>query len=124
VTVKYLSARALRLHLTLAVLLPAFGTLFWWQLHRALAGNGLSWAYTVEWPLFAGYAVFLWWRLLHDDLPPRARPGRRAAKGANEGELAAYNAYLASLHEADGRGDGRPPDEPPGEGPGERGPLP
>ena len=26
-----------------------------WQFHRALSGNGLSWAYTFEWPLFAGF---------------------------------------------------------------------
>ena len=27
-----------------------------WQLHRALSGNELSWAYTFEWPLFAIFA--------------------------------------------------------------------
>ena len=58
--------RAIKIHLTLAVLAPAFVALFWWQLHRALAGNGLSWAYTIEWPVFLVYAVFMWWRLLHD----------------------------------------------------------
>jgi len=64
--------RAIKIHLTLAVLVPAFVELFWWQLHRALAGNGLSWAYTIEWPVFLVYAVFMWWRLLHDTAEPPA----------------------------------------------------
>jgi hypothetical protein len=31
-----------------------------------LGGNGLSWAYVFEWPAFAVYAVYMWWRLIHD----------------------------------------------------------
>jgi hypothetical protein len=54
------------MHVTLAVLLPAFAWLTWWQLTRALSGNTLSWAYTFEWPLFAGYAIYVWWQLIHD----------------------------------------------------------
>ena len=54
------------MHVTLLVLLPAFAWLTWWQLERALGGNTLSWAYTFEWPLFAGYAVYVWWQLIHD----------------------------------------------------------
>jgi hypothetical protein len=54
------------MHVTLLVLLPAFAWLTWWQLGRALGGNALSWAYTFEWPLFALYAVYVWWQLIHD----------------------------------------------------------
>jgi hypothetical protein len=54
------------MHVTLVVLLPAFAWLTWWQLARALNGNALSWAYAFEWPLFAGYAVYVWWQLIHD----------------------------------------------------------
>jgi hypothetical protein len=54
------------MHATLLILLPLFAWLTWWQLGRALAGNSLSWAYTFEWPLFAGYAVYVWWQLIHD----------------------------------------------------------
>lgn len=54
------------MHVTLLVLLPLFAWLTWWQLGRALGGNTLSWAYTFEWPLFAGYAVYVWWQLIHD----------------------------------------------------------
>jgi hypothetical protein len=96
----------MRLHLTIVVLLPAFLILARWQLGRALGGNGLSWFYTVEWPLFALYAVFVWWRLLREEhgvverRQPRSERGRAkaAARAADEdGERAAYNAYLESL---------------------------
>jgi hypothetical protein len=55
------------MHVTLLIVLPAFAWLTDWQLHRALSGNTLSWAYTFEWPLFAGYACYMWWQLIHDD---------------------------------------------------------
>ncbi len=76
--VRWLSRRALLLHATLAVAFPGFLALGWWQLHRALGGNELSWAYTVEWPLFSGYAVFMWWKLLHErtDTSPSATAGQ------------------------------------------------
>ena len=97
------SPRAIGLHLTLLVLLPGFLWLGDWQLHRALTGNGLSWAYTVEWPLFAAYAVVLWWKLLHEDehRPRRSKPRPQADVERETSELEAYNAYLASLRAAD-----------------------
>ena len=49
----WLSRRAIGLHLTALVVVPGCLALGWWQLQRALSGNGLSWAYTVEWPAFA-----------------------------------------------------------------------
>src|ERR1700733_15343612 len=45
-----------------------------WQFHRALAGNALSWAYTFEWPLFAGFAVVFWARTIRDEF--RIRRGQ------------------------------------------------
>ncbi len=63
----WLNRRALRLHITLVVVFPACLLLGWWQLNVALSGNTLSWVYTFEWPMFAVYAVYMWWRLLHDD---------------------------------------------------------
>jgi hypothetical protein len=63
---RYFTPRCIALHLTLLVVLPAFALLTRWQLDRALGGNTLSWAYTFEWPLFAGYAVYVWWSLVHD----------------------------------------------------------
>jgi len=53
---------------------PAFLALCVWQITRALGGNSLSWAYVFEWPIFAGYAVYMWWRFVHEaaDDTPRA----------------------------------------------------
>jgi hypothetical protein len=39
-----------------------------WQLHRALTGNELSWAYTFEWPLFAIFTVYFWAKTVWDEL--------------------------------------------------------
>ena len=127
------SRRAIGLHAALVVALPGFFVLFWWQLHRALSGNDLSWAYTFEWPFFAAYAVWMWWRLVHEPSAEparseiggaasrRERPGRQQSAEGNgpvappeddslfdpydesEPELAAYNRYLAGLHAADRR---------------------
>ena len=92
-----------------------------WQFHRAESGNGLSWAYTFEWPIFAVFAVVFWAKTIRDELnPPAARakadgielpasvgpgPGgrdgqeSRAGQEADDPELAAYNAYLARLND-------------------------
>jgi hypothetical protein len=62
----WFSRRAIGLHVTVLVVVPAFLALGWWQFDRATSGNDLSWAYTFEWPVFAAYAVFMWWKLLHE----------------------------------------------------------
>jgi len=38
-----------------------------WQYHRAIGGNGLSWAYTFEWPMFACFGVVFWARTIRDE---------------------------------------------------------
>jgi hypothetical protein len=76
---RYFTPRCIAPHVTVLVLLPAFALLTKWQLDRALAGNTLSWAYTFEWPLFAGYAVYVWWQLIHDN--PTAVTRRRTGAG-------------------------------------------
>jgi len=108
-------------HLLMVVSFWGMGWLGDWQLHRALAGNGLSWAYTFEWPLFAGFAVVFWAKTIKDefrikregssgtlagpsdsdDLPVSARPVQVSVGTAEEDEdeeLSAYNAYLARLN--------------------------
>ena len=48
----------------------AFWGMCWlgdWQLHRALGGNSLSWAYTFEWPLFAVMGAFFWAKTIRDE---------------------------------------------------------
>ena len=63
------------LHLAVAAVVPVCLLAGWWQTHQALHGNSLSWAYTVEWPGFAVFAVIAWWHLIHED--PAARAARR-----------------------------------------------
>jgi hypothetical protein len=110
-------------HLLMVV---SFWGMLWlgdWQFHRALAGNGLSWAYTFEWPLFACFAVVFWAKTIKDefrikrgtatesaeslahldDLPMSAKPVQVSAAMPREGddedeELSAYNAYLTRLN--------------------------
>jgi hypothetical protein len=60
-----------------AALVGAFLGLGWWQISRAASGNVLSWAYAIEWPVFAGFVVFMWWREVRQALRPD-RPTRPA----------------------------------------------
>jgi DNA-binding transcriptional regulator of glucitol operon len=83
-----------------------------WQLRRALAGNALSWAYTFEWPLFAVFTVVFWVKTVRDEVHPPAptswqeeaglpagarQRGGGEDDGEDDGDLIAYNAYLARL---------------------------
>jgi hypothetical protein len=104
-------------HLVMVVLAGGCLALGWWQFRRASGGNGLSWAYTFEWPVFAGFVVFMWLREVRFTLaggpPPPAEvtpepagrraplvTARRAAEPAasDDPDLAAYNRYLAWLN--------------------------
>ncbi len=114
----WFSRRALKLHAVILIVVPGFLALCLWQVSRAVDGNTLSWAYVFEGPLFAGYAVYMWWRLVHEapeGTPPPASAGdpaggpdasaaadpAGAARLEEDAELAAYNAYLAQLAERD-----------------------
>jgi hypothetical protein len=50
-----------------ALVVPGCVALTWWQVARALSGNTLSWVYSFEWPIFAAYALYMWWKLLHEE---------------------------------------------------------
>jgi|SRR5580704_1522234 hypothetical protein len=80
-----------------------------WQLHRAEAGNTLSWAYTFEWPLFAIFGLYFWARSLRDELRD-ARAGDKPNNPGNgadtAGEAATSAAYVARL-KAEVQGHGR-----------------
>ena len=120
-----IAPRWLGWHLLMVV---SFCGMFWlgdWQFHRALAGNGLSWAYTFEWPLFAVFAVVFWAKTIRDEFrirrgempDPRAVAAEAerlpdgvgpvqvssvqagpASPDEEDAELSAYNAYLARLN--------------------------
>jgi len=72
---RWFSRRALFLHLAVGILVPGCLVAAWWQATRALGGNGLSWFYSVEWPVFAGLAIWGWWNLIHED--PEALRARK-----------------------------------------------
>jgi hypothetical protein len=126
VTVRQLlTPRWLAGHLLMVVLVVSMLGLGAWQLSRATGGNMLSWAYTIQWPIFAGFVGFIWWRevrrALHGETEPRPAPvGGRVLSGpdpaayedADDPALAEYNRYLAWLSANPGA---RPADYP---GPG------
>lgn len=67
---KYFTWRCIKLHLVVLVLVPGFLVAGWWQYNVARGGNDLSWVYTVEWPFFAVYTAYIWWKLIHDESTP------------------------------------------------------
>jgi hypothetical protein len=105
------------------LMVVSFWGMLWlgdWQFHRALSGNGLSWAYTFEWPLFAVFAVVFWAKTIRDEFRIRRTGGEAVetesvmdslpegigiqqveapADDADDAELAKYNRYLARLNE-------------------------
>jgi hypothetical protein len=112
-------------HVLMVVAFWGMGWMGDWQLHRALAGNALSWAYTFEWPLFSVFAVVFWAKTIRDEFrirrgqmpDPRALAaaaqhlpagvaGTMQASAVQSGpadededeELSAYNTYLARLN--------------------------
>jgi hypothetical protein len=106
-------APAVKLHLTLALGLVVCVGAFVIEMFRAVGGNELSWCYVFEWPIFAIFAVYMWWNLLHGrDSRPRAggrtKPAAAGAKPAHAGDadpdLEAWNRYLRELDEAGSEG--------------------
>ncbi|OAA27093.1 hypothetical protein UG55_1010109 [Frankia sp. EI5c] len=104
-----------------------------WQWTKGESDHGTlqNLFYGVEWPIFAAFVVYWWWRMVSEDLHPRdsgedpgpqwGQGGRIAPEGPalhtradsdagagaetdEDGELAAYNRYLASLYERDAAG--------------------
>jgi len=102
---------AVRLHLTLAGgLIICIGG-FVIELMRALGGHAFSWMYVFEWPIFAGFALYMWWIFLHgnDRVPHASAKERPALAGdAPDEGLDQWNLYLQVMEAAEGDDPARP----------------
>jgi len=107
---RWLSRRALILHLALLVWFPGCLVAFWWQVHRALGGNALSYLYSVEWPAFAVAGVWVWWQLVHTEPTHMGRPvpGRSAGIASATGRGATGRGATAAGTHGIGTGLGVP----------------
>ncbi|MGA5304498.1 hypothetical protein ACPCHT_31625 [Nucisporomicrobium flavum] len=111
-------------HVVALILIAGFLGLGWWQFSRATGGNTLSWGYTFEWPVFAFFVAFIWFREVQQERKTAEKPApaeepapaaqdpaavtvRRpvrvpastpATPAGEDPELDAYNDYLAWLN--------------------------
>lgn len=131
---KLLTPKWLALHALTVLLLLSFCALAYWQLKRGEAGNARSWGYAFQWPAFAIFVIYMWIRMMREELHPvtdqprtnesadavdgDAGPPAVGAAGAAayddedddpelDAELADYNRYLAELHQRASRSGGR-----------------
>ena len=74
---RWLSKRAVFLHLGCLLFVPFCIAATWWQITRAEDGNGLSYLYTFEWPVFAVVGIYFWWQFLHTDYETVGLKGMR-----------------------------------------------
>jgi hypothetical protein len=86
---------SLRIHAGLLIAETLCVSGFVVELVRAQSGNGLSWAYVFEWPLFGGYAIYMWRKLLKDSRDGVSTP---VISSSPDAALDEYNAYLQSIH--------------------------
>ena len=131
---KLLTPKWLALHALTVFLILSFCVLAVWQFKRGEAGNARSWGYAFQWPAFAIFVVYMWIRMMREELHP-ATDEPNTAESAVAGDesagplpagvasaaaaydeddddpeldaqLAEYNRYLAGLHERASAGAG------------------
>ena len=116
------TTRRRRPALILLAIIGAVGclALAWWQWTRfeSAAGSFQNLGYALQWPLFAGFVVYAYYKFVrYEDAPPEPRrqdevteipagllPERPTAATQpidDDPELSAYNAYLADLAKED-----------------------
>lgn len=87
-----------------------------WQYERfeSISGTWQNLGYTLQWPFFAAFAVYVWWRLLRDSVVPPQLAGRPAehvpadGSGRAEGTRLPEDAGLAADGTTRPDGNGRP----------------
>ncbi len=92
------------LHFTLGAGLTLCLGAFTFELWRALDGHTFSWMYVFEWPLFAAFAIYMWWNLLHGHdrvrRPAGASPTDPRSTAPDE-DLEAWNRYVRLVNADD-----------------------
>ena len=83
---RLLTPKWLALHALVVLLVLSFAALAYWQLKRGEAGNARSWGYAFQWPAFAIFVVYMWIRMMREELhpvtdEPRADDGAESADG-------------------------------------------
>ena len=89
---------ATKAHVTLGVGLTLCVAAFWFEIRRALGGNSLSWAYVFEWPLLGGFAVYMWWKVIHPQSDQAKRPQKTSISPEFDGMLAAWQEHQIELN--------------------------
>ena len=80
---RWLSPRALLLHLMGVAWVTGCVLAAYWQVGRAAQGNVFSYLYAIEWPVFAVAGIMGWWALVHTDpTSSEERAARRSAEAA------------------------------------------
>jgi hypothetical protein len=74
---RWLSKRAVSLHVAVLLVVPGCAVAAWWQVNRAQDGNNLSYVYSVMWPLFGLLGLCFWWLLIHTDYETVGLKGMR-----------------------------------------------
>jgi hypothetical protein len=109
-----------KLHITLFAGLTLCVIAFTVEIRRAVHGHWGAWVYVVEWPVFAIFGTYVWWRLLHQgtesdraasEQPATPIAGAQSEPAEPDAELDAWNAYVERLRQSEeGRSDepGRP----------------
>ncbi len=98
---RWLSGRALSLHVAVLVFVPGCALAAWWQINRAEGGNQLSYLYSVMWPAFGILGLYFWWMLIHTDFETVGLKGMR--RQVAEGDAAGPDAARAASPSPDAR---------------------
>ncbi len=99
------------LHVAFVVIASGCLIAGWWQVHRAMQGNTLSYLYSVEWPAFAVVAGIGWWQMFHDtpeDIAKRKAHHAKMRAASREVVARTLPAIGSGYHSRVGNGRQRP----------------